>query len=353
MPIIGNLSSGGKKPTTPTIGTATAGNTSATVAYTASTYTGKGGAVTYTATSSPGGFTGTGASPITVSGLTNGTAYTFTVRTTTSYGVASDNSAASNSVTPVAPKPIVTGGTLTSDATYYYRVFTSSGTLGISVAALDCSLITIAGGGGGSYLQTAGGGAGGLLYTASATLTGNQTVTIGAGGNYAGNDSSIGAYTAIKGGNPGVNAADGGNGGSGGGGAVNGGGSSGGAGTSGQGNNGGPGNNLYGGGGGGAGAAGINRYAGNGTNAYSSWLSAISSVMTGVSGWTTATSGGYITAGGASSQSNVPSLGGGGYVTSVNGVTNTGSGGGANQNTGGGNGGSGLVIVRYLKSAVN
>ena len=112
MPIIGNASSGGKKPGTPTIGTATAGDASVTVAYTAPSYTGKGGAVTYTATSSPGSLTGTGSSPITVSGLSNGTAYTFTVKATTSYGVSSDNSSASNSVTPVA-LPSVTGGTLT------------------------------------------------------------------------------------------------------------------------------------------------------------------------------------------------------------------------------------------------
>lgn len=102
MRIVGNPPSGGKKPGTPTIGTATAGDASATVAYTAPTYTGKGGAVTYTATSTPGSFTGTGASPITVSGLTNGTAYTFTVRAGTSYGVNSDESVASNSVTPAA-----------------------------------------------------------------------------------------------------------------------------------------------------------------------------------------------------------------------------------------------------------
>lgn len=86
-------------PQAPTIGTATAGNASATVAYTANATGGK--TVTYTATSSPGGFTGTGASPITVSGLTNGTAYTFTVTATNANGSAT--SAASNSITPVAP----------------------------------------------------------------------------------------------------------------------------------------------------------------------------------------------------------------------------------------------------------
>lgn len=103
-PILGVGASGGAKPGTPTIGTATGGDASATVAFTAPTYTGKGGTVTYRATSSPGSITGTSTtSPITVSGLTNGTAYTFTVRAETSYGVNSDSSAASNSVTPAVP----------------------------------------------------------------------------------------------------------------------------------------------------------------------------------------------------------------------------------------------------------
>lgn len=91
---------GGLQPSTPTIGTATAGDTTASVAFTPSTYIGKG-TITYTATSSPGGFTGTASSsPITVSGLTNGTAYTFTVTGTTNYGVTSIASSASNSITP-------------------------------------------------------------------------------------------------------------------------------------------------------------------------------------------------------------------------------------------------------------
>ena len=97
--LLGSLS-GGMQPSAPTIGTATAGDTSASVAFTASSYIGKG-TITYTATSSPGGLTATGASsPITVTGLTNGTAYTFTVVGNTNYGVASVASAASNSITP-------------------------------------------------------------------------------------------------------------------------------------------------------------------------------------------------------------------------------------------------------------
>ena len=90
-----------RSPGAPTIGTATAGVASATVAYTAPSDLGAG-TVTYTATSSPGGLTGTGASPITVSGLTNGTAYTFTVTASTPGGT-SPASAASNSITPALP----------------------------------------------------------------------------------------------------------------------------------------------------------------------------------------------------------------------------------------------------------
>jgi hypothetical protein len=88
-------------PQAPTIGTATGGDASATVAYTAGATGGKT-VSTYTATSSPGSLTGTGSSPITVSGLTNGTAYTFTVTATNANGT-STASAASNSVTPVQP----------------------------------------------------------------------------------------------------------------------------------------------------------------------------------------------------------------------------------------------------------
>ena len=98
-------STGGGKPSTPTIGTAVADNAGATVVFTPSTYIGKG-TITYTATSSPSSITATaGSSPIIVTGLSNGTAYTFTVRGTTNYGVQSDASAASNSVTPTAPAP--------------------------------------------------------------------------------------------------------------------------------------------------------------------------------------------------------------------------------------------------------
>ena len=89
-----------KNPDAPTIGTATGGNASASVTFTAPSDVGGGAITGYSVVSTPGGLVGTGASsPVTVSGLTNGTAYTFKVWATNAYGP-SGLSAASNSVTP-------------------------------------------------------------------------------------------------------------------------------------------------------------------------------------------------------------------------------------------------------------
>ena len=133
MPIIGIVSSEGRAPGAPTMGTATDGGTgtTASVAFTAPTWPGKGsGAVTYTATSSPGGFTGTAtSSPVTVSGLSSGTAYTFSVKATTSYGVTGQSSAASNSVTPAVPTAytsIATGALSSSSGSFTFSSIPST-----------------------------------------------------------------------------------------------------------------------------------------------------------------------------------------------------------------------------------
>jgi hypothetical protein len=89
-------------PGAPTIGTATAGNARAQVSFTAPVSNGGSAITGYTVLSSPGGLTATGtSSPIAVTGLTNGTAYSFTVTATNGIG-SSNASAASNSVTPSA-----------------------------------------------------------------------------------------------------------------------------------------------------------------------------------------------------------------------------------------------------------
>jgi hypothetical protein len=70
------------------------------------------GTPTYTATSSPGSFTASGSSsPLVVTGLANGTAYTFTVTASNPFGSAT--SAASNSVTPATTPAAPTSVTAT------------------------------------------------------------------------------------------------------------------------------------------------------------------------------------------------------------------------------------------------
>ena len=89
-------------PGAPTIGTATAGNAQATITFTAPISNGGTAITGYTVTSSPGSKSSSGtASPITITGLANGTAYTFTVTAINAIGT-SVASSASNSVTPTA-----------------------------------------------------------------------------------------------------------------------------------------------------------------------------------------------------------------------------------------------------------
>ena len=98
---------GARRPDPPTGVSGTAGNAQVVVSFSAPSDNGGLAITSYTVTASPGGATATGSSsPITVTGLTNGTAYTFTVTATNPIGT-SDASSASSSVTPVNPELFV------------------------------------------------------------------------------------------------------------------------------------------------------------------------------------------------------------------------------------------------------
>ncbi|MBI5936813.1 MAG: hypothetical protein HY850_03100 [Betaproteobacteria bacterium] len=140
-------------PGAPTIGTATAGVAQATVAFTPGS-SGSSATTLYTATSIPGGFTSSGCtgSPCTVTGLSNGTAYAFTVTATNSVGT-SPSSGSSNSVTPKANQTITfnnpgaqtfgTNPTLSASASSGLTVAFSSATTGVcTVSGTTLTFVT-------------------------------------------------------------------------------------------------------------------------------------------------------------------------------------------------------------------
>jgi hypothetical protein len=90
-------------PGAPAHATAVAGHQSATVSFTAPNSDGGDPINSYTVTSSPGGIKASGSvSPITVTGLTSGVSYTFTVAAMNSVGTG-PKSKPSNAVVPSAP----------------------------------------------------------------------------------------------------------------------------------------------------------------------------------------------------------------------------------------------------------
>ena len=284
----------------------------------------------------------------------------------------------------IAPK--ASGGNITTDGTYWYHTFLSTGAF-VPATNLSCDALVVAGGGGsGGDYGGAGGGAGGLLGFTSQSLTSttNYTVTVGAGGTAypggqtvpryggTGTNSQLGSLTAALGGGGGASDYAGGRpgqpGGSGGGGSRGGGAV--GTGTSGQGNNGGTGldtaSGYPGGAGGGAGATGAN--APDGTYGGAGGIGATYNTTVGGSagpysfinamGLATSTgqlvSSNYYYAGGGAGGSRTGStaLGGngGGGNSNTAGTKNTGGGGGGANGTGndaGFAGGSGIVIIRY------
>ena len=295
-------------------------------------------------------------------GLWSSSSAITSLRLTVSYGAsfAEYSTAYLYGVTSAITASKATGGTILSDGTYIYHVFTSSGTF-TPTQSLTVDYLVIAGGGGGGKADAGGGGAGGLRSTVGVTGGGGSlesplslsatgyAVTVGAGGNgassggrgSAGSNSVFASITSTGGGGGGGNGVDGGNGGSGGGATP---GSNAGTGTANEGYNGGS-AGTYGGGGGGAGEAGSVVVGSQGGDGVSIPALAIPTV-TGVATYYAGGGGPYVGAGGGPGKGG---LGGGGDGSSSNGTANTGGGGGGwdGSTSSGGAGGSGLVIVRY------
>ena len=115
-----SLIANGAVPLAPTIGTVTVSGLTASVPFTGPADFGDAAISTYTATSNPGGITGSSASsPISVSGLTANTSYTFTVTATNSYGT-SNASSASNSITTATTPGAPTSVTVSDPGTDGY-----------------------------------------------------------------------------------------------------------------------------------------------------------------------------------------------------------------------------------------
>ena len=147
-----------RSPGAPTVGTASDATTGGAVniTFTAPSCTGSASITSYTAISTPGCITGSGASsPVTVSGLTTGTAYTFKVKATNGAGTGR-LSCASNSVTPV-----VTCTTYTTAGTYSWVA---------PACVTSVSVVVVGGGGQGPGAQCCNGNGGGGGGGASASV---------------------------------------------------------------------------------------------------------------------------------------------------------------------------------------
>ena len=167
-----------KTPDAPTIGTATGGDASASVTFTPPTNVGGSAISSYSALSNPGQVVGTASSsPITVTGLTNGTAYTFAVWATNTYGP-SAYSASTGSVTPASIRGLFGGGGTGSNTNAIeYITFSSTGNAS-SFGQLTVARQNLAAGASSTRGVFAGGDQGGnsnvIDYVTFAT-TGNAT----------------------------------------------------------------------------------------------------------------------------------------------------------------------------------
>jgi glucose/arabinose dehydrogenase len=152
-------------PGVPTGVTATAADGQATVSFTAPASNGGLVIDSYTVIASPGGSTATGsASPITISGLANGTIYTFTVTANNAVG-AGPPSAPSNAVIPSAPASSGGGGGGGGTSVPDLKVSLSASKSTLAAGDESDLVATVTNSGGAGSLQTH------LVITLPATMT--------------------------------------------------------------------------------------------------------------------------------------------------------------------------------------
>ncbi|WP_345872853.1 Ig-like domain-containing protein [Shewanella algae] len=169
-------------PGAPTSVSAVAADASATVSFSAPASTGGAAISSYTVTSSPGGLTASGAgSPLTVSGLSNGTDYSFTVSASNTAGTG-PTSSPSNTVTPKASQSISfnnpgaqsfgTTPTLTATASSWLAPVFSSNSTGVCTITTTGTLNFISAGSCSINADQAGDSS----YNAAPTVTQSFTV---------------------------------------------------------------------------------------------------------------------------------------------------------------------------------
>jgi hypothetical protein len=173
----------------PTNVTVTAGYKQANLSWTAPTFNGGSTITGYTVTSSPlvsapSACVNTANTSCTFTGLTAGTAYTFTVVAINTKGNSS-SSAASSSSTPFGD----CSNTPTKSGGFSTVTFTSTSTCNWSVpeGVTSVDVLVVGGGGGGSANRTStgaggSGGGGGVYNATSVPVSGSVTVTVGSGG---------------------------------------------------------------------------------------------------------------------------------------------------------------------------
>jgi hypothetical protein len=172
-------------PGAPTIGLATAGDGRVSVAFTAPPSNGGASITSYTVSSNSGAVTATGSSsPITITGLTNGSAYSFTVRAMNSAGT-SAASAASNSVTPVAAllapiaKTVTASVAANSSANVITPNLTGGAAISVAISANPAHGTAATTGASITYTPTAGySGTDSFSYTATNTVGTSTAATV-------------------------------------------------------------------------------------------------------------------------------------------------------------------------------